>query len=46
MNPGDYVQLMWAVSDTTVQLQYFAAAGVVPAIPSVILTVDSVTGIV
>jgi len=35
---GDYVELMWAVSDTSVQLQFFPAAGVVPAIPSVILT--------
>jgi hypothetical protein len=39
LKAGDYVQLMWAVSDTTVQLQYFPASGPVPEIPSVILTV-------
>jgi hypothetical protein len=41
LKAGDYVQLMWAVSDTTVQLQYFPASGPVPEIPSVILTVTS-----
>jgi hypothetical protein len=39
LKAGDYVQLMWAVSDTTVQLQHFPASGPVPEIPSVILTV-------
>ncbi|MCA3502557.1 MAG: hypothetical protein IOD05_04725 [Rhodobacter sp.] len=42
MSNGDYFQLMWAVDDTTVQLQATAAAGVVPAIPSVILTMTQV----
>lgn len=37
----DYLQFMWAVSDVSVQLQYFAAAGVVPAIPSIIVTVSN-----
>jgi len=41
LKAGDYVQLMWAVSDTAVQLQYFPASGPVPEIPSVILTVTS-----
>jgi len=36
---GDYYELAWAASDTSVILDYIAAAGVVPAIPSVILTV-------
>ncbi len=36
---GDYYELAWASSDTNVLLDYVAAAGVVPAIPSVILTV-------
>jgi hypothetical protein len=42
MSNGDYFELMWAVNDTTVQLQATAAAGVVPAIPSVILTMTQV----
>lgn len=41
LKAGDYVQFMWAVSDISVQLQYFAAAGVVPAIPSIIVTVSN-----
>lgn len=41
LKAGDYVQFMWAVSDTSVQLQYRAAAGVVPAIPSIIVTVSN-----
>ncbi|CAB4202573.1 hypothetical protein UFOVP1369_25 [uncultured Caudovirales phage] len=36
---GDYYELAWAATDTSVILDYVAAAGVVPAIPSVILTV-------
>lgn len=42
LDANDYVQFMWAVSDTSVQLQYFAASGVVPAIPSVIVTVSNI----
>lgn len=38
-NSGDYFQLMWSVSDTSVQITAAAAAAPVPAIPSVILTV-------
>lgn len=41
LKANDYVQFMWAVSDTSVQLQYFAAAAPVPAIPSIILTVSN-----
>lgn len=41
LKAGDYVQIMWAVSDTSVQLQYRAAAAPVPAIPSIILTVSN-----
>jgi hypothetical protein len=41
LKAGDYVQMMWAVSDVSVQLQYFAAAAPVPAIPSIILTVSN-----
>ncbi len=36
---GDYYELAWAASDTNVLLDYVAAAGVVPAVASVILTV-------
>jgi hypothetical protein len=36
---GDYYELAWAATDTSTILDAIAAAGVVPAIPSVILTV-------
>lgn len=39
LKAGDYVELKWAVSDTSVQLQYFAASAFAPAIPSIIVTV-------
>ncbi len=39
LRAGDYVELMWSVSDTSVQILAQAAAAPVPAIPSVILTV-------
>jgi hypothetical protein len=42
MSDGDYFQLMWAVDDTSVQVQSKAAAGVVPGIPSAILTMTQV----
>lgn len=42
MSDGDYFQLMWAVDDTSVQVQSKAAAGVVPRIPSAILTMTQV----
>jgi hypothetical protein len=38
-NQNDYFELMWSVSDTSVQVLAQAAAAPVPAIPSVILTV-------
>lgn len=41
LKAGDYVQMMWAVSDTSVQLQYFTSAAFLPAIPSIILTVSN-----
>ena len=37
--PGEYFELVYAVSDVDLQIVTFPAAGVVPAIPSVILTV-------
>ena len=39
LRAGDYVELMWSVNDTAVQILSQAAAAPVPAIPSVILTV-------
>lgn len=41
---GDTVALYWAIDDLTVQIQALAAAGVVPAIPSVIMTLVEVGG--
>ena len=40
LNAGDYIEIMWEVDDTSVQLLYEAATAVHPAIPSVILTVS------
>ena len=42
LSNGDYFQLYFSVSDLSVQLQQFAAAPPVPAIPSIILTVMQV----
>lgn len=39
LNAGDYFELMWSVSDTSVQITASGAVAPVPAIPSVILTV-------
>jgi hypothetical protein len=39
LRAGDYIELMWSVNDTSVQVLAQAAAAPVPAIPSVILTV-------
>jgi uncharacterized protein (DUF736 family) len=36
---GDYYELAWAATDTSVIIDYIAAAAPVPAVPSVILTV-------
>jgi hypothetical protein len=39
LNDGDYIELMWEVDDTTVELLAEAATAIHPSIPSVILTV-------
>lgn len=39
LNAGDYFELMWSVSNTTVRMLAEPAAAPVPAIPSIILTV-------
>jgi len=41
LNAGDYVEIMFSVSDLSVELAAFAAAAPVPAIPSIILTVNN-----
>jgi len=41
LKPGDYFELMYAVNDVAIRMEHFAAAGVVPEIPSVILTVTN-----
>jgi len=41
LKAGDYVEVAWAVSDVSVQIQTFAASAPVPAIPSIILTVHN-----
>lgn len=38
---GDYVELMWSVSDTSVQMTARPAVAPVPGIPSIILTVSN-----
>ena len=39
LKSGDYVEIMFSVSDLSVEIASFAAAAPVPAIPSIILTV-------
>lgn len=41
MADTDFVELKWAVDDTSVEMVAFAAASPVPAIPSIILTVSN-----
>lgn len=41
LNAGDYLEIMFAVSDTSVELKTFPAAAFYPAIPSIILTVTN-----
>jgi hypothetical protein len=41
LKAGDYVEIMFAVNDTTVRMDYFPASAFYPAIPSIILTVSN-----
>ena len=41
LNAGDYVEVMYAVDDVTVQLTSFASSAFYPAVPSIILTVSN-----
>jgi len=45
LNAGDYFRLMWSTNNTACQITAAAAAALVPAIPSVILTVTDNIGI-
>lgn len=46
LNTGDYVEIMYAVNDTSVQIQSFPASAFHPSIPSIILTVsDNIQGV-
>lgn len=41
---GDYVEVMWGVTDTTIQLQSVAAAAPYPLIPSARVSISNLTG--
>lgn len=41
LKANDYVEIMYAVNDVSVQVQAFPASGFYPAIPSIILTVSN-----
>lgn len=46
LNTGDYIEIMWEVDDTSIQILYDPATAVHPAVPSVILTVtDNVSSL-
>lgn len=46
LNAGDYVEFMFAVSDTSVELKTFPASAFYPAVPSIIVTVtDNIQGV-
>ena len=42
-NAGDYIEIIWQSADNQMQLAYDAAAGNIPAIPSVIATLTQVS---
>jgi hypothetical protein len=41
MNAGDYFELMYAVTDVSLQIVAYAATAPHPAVPSVLLTVTN-----
>jgi hypothetical protein len=43
MEGGDYFELAWQAADTNVVIPYVAASGNIPAIPSIIMTVNWVS---
>jgi hypothetical protein len=40
---SSYIQLVWAVSNTAVTLDYSAASGTIPEVPSVIFNMQRIT---
>jgi hypothetical protein len=42
VNAGDYLELVWSTDNTNIQLEHEPAAGIHPAVPSVILTATQV----
>lgn len=42
LSVSDYVQLVWSVDNTTVTLDYSAASGVIPEVPSVIFNMTRI----
>lgn len=42
LKKGDYAQIMWAADNTSIALEYEAASGSVPAIPSVIVSMNQI----
>lgn len=42
LNTNDYIQLAWSVNHTNISLYHEAASGVVPVVPSVVLTIGQV----
>lgn len=45
LKAGDYIQLMWSSPSTNVELAAFAASSPVPTIPSIILSINWVSGV-
>jgi hypothetical protein len=45
LKANDYVELMFAVTDLSVEITAFPAAAPHPGIPSIILTVNNIGGI-
>ena len=42
LNAGQYIELMWATENTAIIIDYLAATGIYPAIPSVIGTMTQI----
>jgi hypothetical protein len=42
LSVSDYVQLVWSTDNTTIRLDYSAASGVIPEVPSVIFNMTRI----
>jgi hypothetical protein len=42
LDTNDYIQLAWSVNHTNISLYHEAASGVIPVVPSVVLTIGQV----